>query len=349
MGNIGMAKSYLTPSSAIYEMLDEAEKAAIRSRNLTQQLLTFARGGKPIKKLVKLDNIIKESATFALRGSNVKLEMSLPEDLWHVEADEGQISQVIHNLVINADEAMPEGGTLHLGAKNLPVKGVGALPLPHVNYVQIDISDTGVGIAPEHLQRIFEPYFTTKHQGSGLGLTSVYSIIKNHGGSLFAESVLNKGSVFHIYLPASKKLTKGVKKVAAAQSTQAGGKILVMDDDDTIRKMLKNMLNLAGYEVELTKDGVEALVKYKEAMDNRDPFSAVIMDLTIPGGMGGKEAIKKLLEIDPHGVVIVSSGYATDPIMSEYKKYGFSAVIAKPYSIKQLQETLTGLNSKKKK
>jgi len=349
MGNIGLAKSYLPPTEEVYEMLDEAEKAAIRSRDLTQQLLTFARGGKPIKKVADITGVIKDAAAFALRGSKIRLELSLPEDLWLVDADEGQISQVIHNLVSNADEAMPQGGTLQIKARNLNIKRSGTLPLSSGNYIQIDVCDTGTGIQPEHLHKIFEPYFTTKAQGSGLGLTSAYSIIKSHGGSLLAESVPNQGSIFHVYLPASRKMAKGEKKVDIKKSTQAGGKVLVMDDDEIIRKMLKNMLNLAGYEVETSADGAEALEKYKQAMDAQNPYSVVIMDLTVPGGMGGKEATKKLLEIDPAASVIVSSGYATDPIMSEYKKYGFAAVIAKPYSIKQLQETLTGLPAKKKK
>lgn len=329
-------------------MLEEAEKAALRSRDLTQQLLTFARGGKPIKKVTDVADIIKNAATFALRGSKVKLELSLPEDLWMAEVDEGQIGQVIHNLVINAEEAMPLGGTLLITAKNTAIKRSGALPLGGGNYVQIDVADTGTGIPPENLQKIYEPYFTTKKEGSGLGLTSAYSIIKSHGGSLLAESKLHQGSIFHIYLPASRKTAKGEKKVTMQQSPQSGGKVLVMDDDEVIRKMLKNMLNLGGYQVELTADGAEALEKYKQAMDAHDPFDVVIMDLTIPGGMGGKEAIGKLREIDPSAAVIVSSGYATGSIMSEYKKYGFSAVIAKPYSIQQLQETITGLITKTK-
>jgi CheY-like chemotaxis protein len=329
-------------------MLDEAEKAAIRARDLTQQLLTFARGGKPVKKLADITGIIKESAAFALRGSKVKLELSLPGDLWPIETDEGQMSQVINNLVINADEAMPSGGTLKIHAENLVFKKTAALPLPSGNYVRIDIKDTGMGISQEHLQRIFEPYFTTKQKGSGLGLTTAYSIVRNHGGYILAESKQNEGSTFHIYLPASKKAVKGVKKVAIENSGQAGGKILVMDDEEIIRKMLKNMLSLASYEIELSTNGAEALEKYTQAMQSRDPFDAVIMDLTIPGGMGGKEAVKKLLGIDPQALVIVSSGYATDPIMSEYKKYGFKAVIAKPYSVKQLRDTLSSLLKKKK-
>jgi PAS domain S-box-containing protein len=349
MGNIGLAKSFLPPTSDVFEVLDEAEKAATRSRDLTQQLLTFARGGKPIKKITNIVKTVSDAATFALRGSRVKLELSLPESLWEAEVDEGQISQVIHNLVINADDAMPGGGTLSITGRNIKQPRWGILPLIGGHYIEIVVRDTGTGITPEHLQKIFEPYFTTKQKGSGLGLTSAYSIIKSHGGSLLVDSVVNEGSIFRIYLPASRKTAKGEKEVASQQSPQAGGKILIMDDDEIIRKMLKNMLNLAGYEVETTADGAEAIVKYRQAATGGNPFDAVIMDLTIPGGMGGKEAIQELLAFDPNAAVVVSSGYATDPIMSEYKKYGFSAVIAKPYSIKQLQQTISNLTSRKKK
>jgi CheY-like chemotaxis protein len=349
MGNIGLVKTSISPSDAAYEMLDEAEKAALRARDLTQQLLTFARGGKPVKKSVEIAEILKESAAFALRGSNVKLELSIPDDLWPIEADEGQINQVINNLIINADEAMPSGGTLKIQAENLTLKKMAIPLLPGGNYVHIDIADTGMGISPEHLERIFEPYFTTKQRGSGLGLTTAYSIVRNHGGIILADSRQNKGSTFQIYLPATKKTMKGDKKMKTVSSGQADGKVLVMDDDEIIRKMLKNMLSMAGYTVELSADGAEALEKYKHAIKTGDPFNAVIMDLTIPGGMGGREAVKKLLEIDPDATVIVSSGYATDPIMSEYKKYGFKAVIAKPYSVKQLQESLSSILTKGKK
>jgi len=349
MGNIGLARTYIKPTDKSVAMLDEAEKAAVGARDLTQQLLTFARGGKPVKKLINIARLTKKAATFALRGSNVRLELSLPDDLWSVEADEGQISQVISNLVINADEAMPAGGILKIEASNLVLKRAGALPLSRGNYVRIDVKDTGVGISQEHLQRIFEPYFTTKQKGSGLGLPTAYSIVRNHGGYILAESTLNKGSTFYVYLPASKKTEKAEKKTAGESFGRAGGRVLVMDDEEIIRKMLKNMLNLAGYEAELTGDGAEAVEKYAQALEAGKPFDAVIMDLTIPGGMGGKEAIKKLLEIDPDAKVIVSSGYATDPIMSEYKKYGFSAVIAKPYNVKQLEETMRSISKRKKK
>jgi two-component system cell cycle sensor histidine kinase/response regulator CckA len=345
MGNIGITKMIVDPGDKIYEMMNEAEKAAGRARDLTQQLLTFARGGKAVKKSVHITELIKESATFALRGSDVKLELSLAGDLWPVEVDEGQINQVIQNLVINANEAMPGGGILRIRAGNTLVKKAGALPLSRGDYVVIDIEDTGTGVSRENLERIFEPYFTTKEKGTGLGLSTAYSIVKNHGGYIAAESTDGKGTTFRVYLPASGKPSNVREKHVPGGMPQAEGKILVMDDEEIIRNMLSNMLQVVGYKAEAAADGSEALTKYTRAMESGKPFDAVIMDLTVPGGMGGKEAIGRLLEIDPQAKVIVSSGYATDTIMSEYKKFGFSAVIAKPYSVGQLEETLRSLTA----
>jgi len=348
MGNIGLAKRHIKPEDKAFERLEEAEKASVRARDLTQQLLTFARGGMPIKTLVSLTELIKESATFALRGSNVRLELSLPDGLWVVEVDEGQINQVIHNIVINADEAMPSGGKLYINAQNLVIKRMGALPLPKGNYLEIDIKDEGIGMSKEQLAKIFEPYYTTKQKGSGLGLSTAYSIIKSHSGYIYAESTQNAGTTFHLYLPASEKRATEREEVREEMRSTGKGKILIMDDEEIIRDMLADMLPISGYEVELTGNGEEAITMYADAKDSGRPFDAVIMDLTIPGGMGGKEAIKKLLEIDPGARVIVSSGYSTDPIMSEYKKYGYSAVITKPYSVSQMENTLRDILKRKK-
>jgi CheY-like chemotaxis protein len=302
--------------------------------------LTFSKGGAPIEKTAVISELIKETAAFALSGSDVRLELSLPEDLWAVEVDEGQISQVIQNIVINADEAMPAGGTLNISARNTAIQRMGALPLPKGNYVQIDLKDEGIGMSKKQLAMLFEPYFTTKQKGSGLGLATAYSIIKNHAGYITAESIQNVGTTFHIYLPASSKPTPVEKRPVREKPVRGKGRILVMDDEATIRLLLSRLLTSAGYKVELTKNGAEAVELYRKARESGQPFNAVILDLTVPGGMGGKETIKKLLEIDPKVKAIVSSGYATDPIMSEYRKYGFSAVVTKPYSVSQMEETL---------
>ena len=349
MGNIGLAKRYVEPQGEAFERLDEAEKASVRAKHITQQLLTFSKGGAPIRKTADISEIIKETATFTLMGSTVRLKLSLPDDLWAAEVDEGQIGQVISNIVMNADQAMPQGGILNVSAKNAVIGSKGALPLPKGNYVEIIIEDHGIGVPREHLDRIFDPYFTTKHKGSGLGLTTSYSIIRNHGGIITFESALGVGTTFNVYLPASKKrIRKKREKQELQPSLVTQGKILVMDDEKIIREMLSNMLGVFGYKVTLVKDGAEAIERYTEAKNLGQPFEAVILDLTIPGGMGGREAIKKLIEIDPDIKAIVSSGYATDPIMADYEKHGFSAVVTKPYSVGELERTLRSILKPKK-
>jgi PAS domain S-box-containing protein len=340
MGNISLALRNVEPDGKVAERLLEAEKASLRAKDLTHRLLTFARGGAPIKKTIATADLIRESADLALRGSNTRCDCSLPDELWSLEADEGQINQVFTNLIINASEAMPEGGTLHIAARNMVNKRKGPLPLPRGNYVEITIKDQGTGIAKGHLERIFEPYFTTKQKGSGLGLATVYSIIKNHDGHIEVSSELGTGTTFTIYLPASSKPAPVKKKVVAEAPVPGKERILVMDDEPAIRQLLKRMLTGVGYEIELSQDGKEAIEKYTQAREAGQPFEAIIMDLTIPGGMGGKEAISTLLEIDPGVKAIVSSGYSTDPIMADYNKYGFSGVVAKPYVAADLEKAL---------
>ena len=348
MGNISLAKRYVESKGKAMERLEEAEIASIRARDLTQQLLIFSSGGAPIKKLISIGKLIEDTVGFAMRGSNVRPEFYLPDDLWAIVADEGQINQVISNIIINAVQAMPQGGEVNVEAENLVISRRRTLPLPRGNYVEITIRDYGIGIAKEHLARIFEPFFTTKQKGSGLGLATSHSIIKKHDGHIAVESKLGAGTTVHVYLPASMETAPIREEVIEEAVLVGNGRILVMDDEETIRKLLYAGLTEVGYEVQLTNDGAEAIERYSEAKKAGQPFDAVILDLTIPGGMGGKEAIKKLLELDPDVKAIVSSGYATDPIMSEYKEYGFSAVVPKPYSVAQIEKTLQGLLRKKK-
>jgi len=346
LGNITLAKMYAESDAKILERLTEAEKASLRARDLTQQLLTFSKGGAPIKKPASIAELLKESVSFALRGSNARCEFFLPDDLWPVEVDEGQMNQVINNLVINAEQAMPEGGVITVRAENTVIEKEDGLPpasqagrLKEGRYIKISIEDQGVGISREHLSRIFDPYFTTKQKGSGLGLTTAYSIIKSHDGYMNVESKLGEGTRFDIYLPASEK--KIVKKEVVEEILSAGkGRILLMDDEEIVVDVARKMLESLGYEVESTSDGAEAIDLYKKAKESGNPFDIVIMDLTVPGGIGGKEAIKRLLEIDPGVRAIVSSGYSNDPVMSDFKRYGFKGVVAKPYKVKDLAEVL---------
>ncbi len=348
MCNVSLAKMLSSEQDQVMESLDDAEKASLRAKDLTQQLLTFSKGGAPIKVAVSMSGLIKESSKFILSGSNVKCDFYFPDDLWPAEVDEGQISQVIHNLIINADQAMPEGGEIKIKAENVVVTEKEALPLIDGNYLKISISDEGVGISEEHLEKIFDPYFSTKQKGSGLGLATSYSIVKRHDGCIIVNSKISVGTTFHVYLAAS--VDKTPVKIDRPKKPVAGkGKILIMDDEEIIRNTAGTALSRIGYNVEFAKDGSETIELYKAARDSGKPFDAVIMDLTIPGGMGGKEAIGKLLEVDSKAKAIVSSGYSNDPVMADFKKYGFSHFIAKPYSAQELNEVLVNVLRNEKK
>ncbi|MBI5204174.1 MAG: PAS domain S-box protein [Nitrospirae bacterium] len=339
-GNISLAKMYAQPGLEVFDILTEAEKASLRAKNLTTQLLTFSKGGIPVKRLSSMPKLIKDSCSFALSGSKIKCEISSPDNLWPVEIDEGQISQVIHHMIINAQQAMPEGGIIKVKAENITADAEHPLPLKGGKYLKISIKDHGIGISEEHLAKIFDPYFTTKQEGSGLGLASAYSIIKKHDGHITAESKLGEGTTFYIYLPASEKKIPIVKDTGISSASRGRGKVLVMDDDDTVRLVVGRMLGQCGYEAEFAEDGDKAIDLYKKAKETGQPFDAVIIDLIIPAGMGGKEAIKKLIEIDPDIRAIVSSGYSDDPVLSNFKEYGFKDAMAKPYEIAELRQIL---------
>lgn len=341
LGSISLAKMRTPSDDTMLKTLTEAEKGCFRARELTQQLITFARGGAPVKKTLSLIDLIKESTTFTLSGSGTKPEFYIADDLWPADVDEGQISQVINNLVLNADQAMPRGGIIKITCENIQLNAE-LTPLQKGKYVKIMVKDHGIGIPKENLHRIFDPYFTTKQKGSGLGLTTTYSIINKHNGHISVESELGKGTTFSIFLPASEKEPE-VRKDIKEEYVIRKGRILIMDDDAIVRDVAGKMLTTLGYEVDYAEDGTSAIEQYKKAKETRRPFDTVIMDLTIPGGMGGKEAITKLLAIDPVARVIVSSGYSSDPVMSEYKRYGFSGVVTKPYTLAELSRVVSGV------
>jgi CheY-like chemotaxis protein len=282
---------------------------------------------------------VKDSATFALRGSRSRSEFSISDNLRPVDADEGQLSQVISNLIINADQAMPEGGTVRVSCENVALGGDSGVPLPPGDYVKISVMDGGIGIPREHFEKIFDPYFTTKQKGRGLGLATSYSIIKRHGGHITVESELGIGTTFSVYLPVSRQVPPQ-ETVDETMIPRGVARILVMDDEEIIRDVAGRILEKLGYEVECVCNGAEAIAAYARARSKGRPFDAVIMDLTVPGGMGGKETLPKLQEIDPEVKAIVSSGYSSDPIMAEFRKYGFRGVVSKPYTIKKLGETV---------
>lgn len=338
-GNISHVLSQVNKDDVLYDVFSDIQEGAKQAQSLTHQLLTFAKGGEPIKKAANLNQLIKESAEFVSRGANSKCEFDLTKDLWAVEVDVGQFNQVISNMIINASQAMPNGGVIFIKTANMHSSDEKNFSLSAGRFVKIVIEDQGLGISEKHLSNIFEPYFSTKPKGSGLGLATSYSIIKRHGGQITVNSEIAKGTAFNIYLPASIKDVMDIETKEEVKFT-GQGRILIMDDQESILKMVGRMLNNMGYETELAMDGSEAIEKYREAWQGQKPFDLVILDLTVPGGMGGAKTLPELLKINPGVKAVVSSGYSNDPIMANYEDYGFCGVVPKPYTKAQLAEAL---------
>jgi len=339
MGNISLAKMEIDPEEELFDILTEAENASIRAKELTQQLLTFSKGGAPIRQSIDIEKLIKDTCKFALRGSNVSFEFKTAGNIWAANVDEGQISQVINNLIINAKHAMPGGGRIWVRVENANTEEVSKKPLSPGRFVKIVVEDEGIGIPKEYLSKIFDPYFTTKQQGSGLGLSSVYSIIKRHSGHIEVESELGKGTRFTLFLPAAKDASK-ISSPKAEKSRLGKGKILLMDDEKIIREVVPRMLLHFGYEVTVTSNGEEAVQVYRDALSSQKTFDLVILDLTIPGGMGGKETLQELRKLNPQVKAIVSSGYSTDAVMADYRSFGFVGLVSKPFNMNELGKTI---------
>ncbi|MBI5140898.1 MAG: response regulator [Nitrospirae bacterium] len=335
LGNINLARSYPSPQIKALERLNEAERAALRAQDLTQQLLTFSKGGAPVKSASSIAELVTETARFVTTGSHVRCEFDMPDDLWTCDVDAGQISRVVHNIVVNAEQAMPGGGTIRITCRNVVVGGSDSVPLAAGDYVKISIADTGVGIQPEMIGRIFDPYFSTKQKGSGLGLAASYSIVKKHDGHIAVQSVPGVGTTLDVYLPADRCAVTPVRHDEIQHST-GKGRVLVMDDEELVRGVAVEMIKQLGYDVDYATDGSEAVERYKAGMLGGSRYDVVIMDLSVPRGMGGKDAVERLREIDPNVRAIVSSGYSNDPVMAEFGKHGFSGVVAKPYRILEL-------------
>lgn len=341
LGNIELAGMSVDSKSDAYPLLDSAKKASLRAKHLTQQLLTFSKGGDPVKQVTSIKNTITEATNFVLHGSALCCSYNIPDELWLVDIDPGQIAQVIQNLVINAKAAMPEGGNIRISGENVQEHSTDVPGwLADTRYVRVRVEDNGCGIAEEHLDKIFDPYFSTKQEGSGLGLAITHSIIKKHQGYIDVQSELGVGTVFTIYLPVSEKqvLPVTVEEVSSQEVNRAI--IIVMDDEEPVREIAMMMLRNLGHEPLAAEDGNEAIKIYSEHKKNGKAVDIIIMDLTIPGGMGGEEAVQELLKISPDAKVIVASGYTNDPIMVDYKKYGFKAAISKPFLLDELRKTI---------
>ncbi len=350
LGNVSLAQFKLPPDAEARKLMAEAQQHCLQARALTHQLLTFSRGGAmPVRETTSLRNLVVDTALLVLSGSNVKCECKVPENLWPANIDKSQMAQVISNLVMNAQEAMPEGGSIEIRCENVTIGPESSISLPEGNYVRIAIQDQGMGISANDIDRIFDPYFSTRPSRSGLGLSVSYSIVKKHNGLIITHSELGVGTEICIYLPAAKPGTDAAgpasgqpRKAVAPEDVVVGksGRILFMDDEEIVLKTVGGLLQMLGYQVEYAHDGREAVEIYEKARRDAKPFLAVILDLTVPGGIGAREAIKKLLQLDPEVTAIVSSGYADDPLMVEYKLHGFKGAIAKPYEISELSQVL---------
>ena len=345
LGNINLAGHLSDPGSEVGSMLKEAEKATLRARDLTQQLLTFSKGGDPVKKIASLPKLIRDSAEFILRGSPVACLYNFPDDLWLVDVDTGQMSQVVQNLILNARKAIPDSGRITISCENISdIAAEEILSLAEGDYVKLTISDSGAGIPAHVIDKIFDPYFTTSDKGSGLGLAITHSIISKHDGLITVDSEPGQGTMFTIFLPASPDARQR-RETTPAPSRHGQGRIMIMDDEKMVRDIAGQLLKHLGYDVVFAGDGDEAVNLYARLRGTAESVDVVIMDLTIPGGMGGKKAVREILRIDPEAKVIVSSGYSNDPIMAHCRNYGFRAAVAKPFNLTTLSQTIHAVMS----
>src|SRR5262245_17824678 len=349
-GQIALARMEPDIGPKALARLDQAEEALRRSQHLTGRLLTFARGGEPVCEVAAIGEIVRDSVDFSLHGSKVHYEFDIPRDLWAAEVDPGQIGQVVGNLCLNADQAMPSGGVLRVRAANVEIGAGSPLPLPPGRYVRVEFADEGIGIADADLGRVFDPYYTTKETGVGLGLATAYSIVARHGGHIGVVSQQGRGAVFTIHLPATgspPEPASGPEGAAAAGRAPAPGParrslghVLVLDDEPMIRGPLGELLATLGYEVEVSSDGDDTVRRYREAAAAGRRFDLLILDLTIRGGLGGREALEQIRAADPTARAIVSSGYSHDPVMARWMEYGFKGVLVKPYTLEDLSALL---------
>jgi len=347
-GNISLALLKTKDNTFVSKYLSTAEQASEKAYELARQLHSFSNEGTPVIKLVDISRVIKESASFTYHGSNIDEENLLPKDLWPVYIDERQFITVFNNIFINAGQAMPQGGLVTIRGRNVTLDANNNLQLKPGKYVHISIKDIGIGIPQPHFKKIFDPFFTTKQKGSGLGLSTCFSIINKHKGYITVDSKLGVGTVFHLYLHASDEKIPIHDEILKKGFFIIGKKIMVMEDQEEIRSLTYNMLKELGCEVHLTRNGHETIELYQSAMNEGTPFDIIILDLIIPGSLGGEDTLRVLQAIDPDVNAVVSSGCSYDPVLVDYQHYGFNGVIQKPFNLQKLSTVLYGALRKKR-
>ncbi len=340
MGNLSLAKLSASPGTNIFDRIEEAEKASTRAKELSSRLLAFSKGGKPARKLMPVSDLLRESASLAARGSASRVLFHIQEDLWMAEVDPVQLDQAIGNLVVNAVHAMKDGGTIQIEAQNAVVAEGELVHVKGGDYLKIFVRDEGPGIPEDIREKIFDPYFTTKRRGSGLGLTTTYTIMKSHRGNIFLESETGVGTTFVLFLPAVRQAAPSVTPLPEERSARGSGKILVMDDEEMVLDVAGQMLAHLGYEPVLARNGEEAIELFSTMSTGGSAIDLLLLDLTVPGGMGGIEAAKRIREIDPDAKILVSSGYANNAVMAQYREHGFAGRIVKPYKISELGQMI---------
>ncbi|MBI2185485.1 MAG: response regulator, partial [Acidobacteria bacterium] len=344
VGNLSLAQDLVPPDQeALRTRLRHAANACARARGVTSQLLTFAKGGAPIKTTASVRELVIECTRFVLSGSAVAARFDIAHDVWAADIDTNQVAQVLHNLVLNAIQAMPQGGRIDLTVRNVDLSPETVPPAAGLRpgrYVALSVQDCGVGIAPEHLNRIFDPYFTTKEKGSGLGLAISYSIVRAHGGAITVSSPPGHGATFTVYLPASMDEVVDGRAPQPTGQRRSGGMVLLMDDDAMVAEVAQEMLHAVGFATEIASDGEDAIRRFQAAEEGGTPFNLVILDLTVPGGMGGAEAVARIRAIRSGVTVFVTSGYADDDVLARFRDYGFDGVLPKPFTVPDLRRTL---------
>jgi len=343
VGNISLIRDQVSFEGDLHELLSEVEVASKKAAMLTQQLVTFAKGGEPQKTLCDIGKLVVQASDFALHGTNIKCDYLIDEGLWPGQVDEVQLYQTIGNVVTNAVQAMPTGGSIEIGVSNYPIEQHSSVSLPGGDYICIYVQDKGAGIPPEHIPQIFDPYFSVNKNGTGLGLATAYSIIRKHNGNILIDSEVGFGTKVTIFIPATKTVN-GEKPIADVTRISGGGaRVLVMDDEPIVQNTLSKMLRKLGFHDIITSEGGTAVEKYRKSVEDGNPFDLVILDITVPGGTGGKETIEQLIRLNPQVQAIVTSGYATDPIMTSPQDYGFIATLPKPFTLDNLRKVISEL------